>query len=149
MKRNLLSPNKRKGNLVPFLVSVLVCIFCIAQEVTSQTTVYIDPTFAGSPKSGTITNPFTDIPAMVSNTTYLLKGGTTLTTTGSYSATVTNVKIGAYGTGRANVISSYPGNIFLLNGNGNTYENLNVTSTATDQTSSSVLNMKVPGGLEP
>jgi len=109
--------------------------------------VYIDPSFAGSPKSGTLTNPYSDIPALTSNTTYLLKGGSTLTTANSYSANANNVKISTYGTGRANVISSYTGKCFYLDGFGNTYENLNVTSTSPSQTGASVLNFRNEGGL--
>ena len=109
--------------------------------------IYIDPTFTGTPQNGTLSNPFTDIPPMASNSTYLLKGGTTITTTGFYSANANNVKISTYGTGRAFIISSYQGNIFYLDGNGNTFENLDVTATAANQTGASVLNFRIEGGL--
>lgn len=42
-------------------------------------TVYIDPTFIGTSKTGTQTNPLTILPnSLVGNTVYLIKGGTTL-----------------------------------------------------------------------
>jgi len=137
---------KGSGRSMSFLILVLIYAFFILPGVKGQSTVYIDPTFSGSPKSGTQTNPYIDFPTIVANTTYLLKAGTTLTTANSYSATANNVKISTYGTGRAYVKSSYTGNIFYLDGNGNTFENLDVTSTTTSQTGASVLNLRIEGG---
>ena len=137
---------RKDGKITFFLSLMLFCIFFITPNVIGQTAVYIDPTFSGSPKNGTQTNPLNDIPAMVSNTTYLIKGGTTLTTSNPYSANANNVKISTYGTGRAYIVSSYTGNVLYLDGNGNSYENLDVTSTTTSQTGASVLNFRIEGG---
>jgi len=93
----------------------------------AQTVVYIDPTFTGS-QGGTLSNPYASLPNLGSNTTYLIKGGTTLYLSKSVMFNVDNMKIGSYGTGRANIENSAVDRCFNFTGNNITIQDLNIKS---------------------
>jgi len=108
------------------LISLLLVISSFALKGATITN-YIDPSYTGT-SNGTITQPYKDIPAIISNNIYLLKGGTTLKAIDTYGANADNVKISTYGTGRANIYfnKNISGRLINLRGSGNLIENLNV-----------------------
>ena len=81
---------------------------------------YIDPTFAGSPKLGTETNPYSSWSdfTIAENTAYLFKRGTTISSS-AYNIPITpnNVLLGAYDTGaRPQIIADGLHSIFRITG---------------------------------
>ncbi len=84
----------KEGKIIRFVLTAFLAFY--ASSIQSQ--VYIDPSFTGSPQ-GTQSNPFTTFPDFESNTTYLLKCGTTLVISSTVIISADNVTIGNYGFG--------------------------------------------------
>jgi hypothetical protein len=84
----------KEKKILRFLITILFAFY--GHNLRSQ--VYIDPTFTGDPQ-GTLSNPYTTFPIFENNTTYLLKCGTTLTTSSTVIIDADNVIIGAYDSG--------------------------------------------------
>ncbi len=80
---------------------------------TAQSSFYIDPSFTGQPRNGSIENPYTSWSQVnfLNGNTYLQKRGTTAYTSSNVSVTGrNNITIGAYGTGdRPKVIKTTGG----------------------------------------
>ena len=100
--------NEYRVKLRFILLTLFLVIFY--STLLFSATIYIDPTFTGSPKNGTITNPYSlwSQVTITSGNTYLQKRGTTASITGNiWIFQKSNVTIGAYGNGnRPKVISS-------------------------------------------
>jgi len=97
MKTNICMPERKMGKR--FVIASLFTLFCCLAMVFDafcQSTVYIDPTFQGTPQ-GSINNPYTSLPSVQANTSYLFKAGTTYN--GTIGISADDVSLGAYGTG--------------------------------------------------
>ncbi|MDY0103306.1 MAG: cadherin domain-containing protein [Lentimicrobium sp.] len=100
MKREITKTQTSCRKLKSTLLTLAILIFSLAS--TAQTTYYIDPTFTGQTRNGSIDSPYSEWSQVnfSNGNTYLQKRGTTAYTTGNVSITgKENVTLGAYGTG--------------------------------------------------
>ncbi|HLN53778.1 MAG TPA: cadherin domain-containing protein [Lentimicrobium sp.] len=90
--------------------ALLFILFLFSNQVSAQSTVYIDPTYTGSTQNGSIQYPYNSWASIswTNGTTYLQKAGTTYNTTSTLIITSkNNITLGSYGTGiKPKIISS-------------------------------------------
>jgi len=91
------------------IFSICACVFVLVFSMSaSAATYYIDPTYQGSPRDGSIDNPFnswSEVPFASGDNSYLQKRGTTATATTAI-VPKSNNTMGAYGTGALPIIDS-------------------------------------------
>lgn len=99
-----ISNNKPRFLFLAFTILLLV----FYSSILFSATIYIDPTFTGSTRNGSITNPYSSWTSftLVSGNTYLQKKGTTYTSSTQISIDAkSNITLGSYGTGNRPVFS--------------------------------------------
>lgn len=108
-------------NMRLILLTFLLSVFVKQQALKSQTVIYIDPTFTGTPKNGSVSNPFSTIPTITDNSIYLFKAGTIYNLASTISVTANSVSFGSYGTGDNPVIVNpdYSKRTIIFTGSGN------------------------------
>ena len=146
--RKELNNNSNKLKLL-FKCGLIMIISALSLLLNAQVsqTIYIDPTYSGTQK-GTISQPYTSLPIFQSNSAYLIKGGTTLTTNTDYAYNVNNCILGSYN-GVANIECNVVGRCFFLIGNNNSIQDLNIKSLNNNGNApnqSTVVELKVSGG---
>lgn len=93
------------------ILLIFVWVFTIPTVLIAvgQTTIFIDPSYTGSIKNGSLKNPYNswDSVSWASNLTYLQKAGTNFITNGGLIITgMHDITLGSYGTGKKPLILS-------------------------------------------
>ena len=124
---------------ITFTLGLLICTFVFT---FTQTTYYIDPTYSGSDSDGSKDKPYTDFPyeeshvaiVVPDNTTFLLKGGTTIKANKRYSFTGNYLTFATYGNGRATIHfpTEFTSRLFRVDGKENRIENINLITDNRD-----------------
>jgi hypothetical protein len=148
-----ISNNKPRFLFLAFTILLLV----FYSSILFSATIYIDPTFTGSTRNGSITNPYSSWTSftLVSGNTYLQKKGTTYTSSTQISIDAkSNITLGSYGTGNRPVFS-YTGSgyafrvqnssnctiqDFEVNGNVNAHSLVAVIGSSSNYTSNITIN---------
>ena len=147
--------SNKKPRFLFLALTFLLLVFY--SSILFGATIYIDPTFTGSPKNGTITNPYSSWTSfsLVNGNTYLQKRGTTYTSsTQIFISAKNNITIGAYGSGNMPVFS-YTGSgyafriegssnctvqDFEVNGNTNAFALFGIIGTTANYTQNNTIN---------